>query len=102
MPPLRKSRATSCFGMGSSHEPSLASPFDASTASCCCSSTGSARVPAFQLPAMSQQVADGMLENHFGVVSRTPAHREREGLNVLLGCLEQRLDGLFRQHDSFC
>jgi hypothetical protein len=50
---------------------------------------------------MPQQVADGMLENHFGVVSRTPADRERQGLNFLVGCRQQRLDGLFRQHDSF-
>src|SRR6516164_11713763 len=51
------------------------------------------RLPALQLPAMPQQVANRMLEDHLRVVSRTPAHRERQRLNFLLGCLQQRLDG---------
>lgn len=34
------------------------------------------RLPALQLPAMAQQVANRMLEDHLRVVSRTPAHRE--------------------------
>ena len=50
---------------------------------------------------MPQQVANGVLEDHFRVVSRTPAHRERQRLNFFLGCLQQRLDGLLRQRDSF-
>jgi hypothetical protein len=34
------------------------------------------RLPALELPAMAQQVANRMLEDHLRVVSRTPAHRE--------------------------
>jgi hypothetical protein len=41
-------------------------------------------LPPLQLPAMSQQVANGMLEDHFRVILRSPAHRERQRLNVLL------------------
>ena len=58
-------------------------------------------LPALELTAMPQQVANGMLEDHFRVVSRTPAHRERQRLNFLLRCVQKRLNGLLRQQDPF-